>query len=93
MEKQLFKVLKNSVSAILETSDFFHLALVCRTVEGMTVYVIIRMVSLQKPQLNEDGVIPTEKQWKYFFPFVVKASEDKEKMFSIWQGLTEYENL
>ena len=87
MEKQLFKVLGKDITEILAVNKLNKVAVVRAVKEDVTAFVLVKMISLTKPLLNKDGVEVPEKAWKHFFPMVVKASNDGEYIFTLFDML------
>lgn len=87
MEKQLFKVLGKDITEILAVNKLNKVAVVRAVKEDVTAFVLVKMISLTKPLLNKDGVEVPEKAWKHFFPIALKASNDGELIFSLFDLL------
>lgn len=87
MEKRLKKLLGDDIE-ILRKDELMHLAVISRSQDGITAYVLFKLFSIEKPLYNYDGFQPTEKQWKKFFPIVVKAGAESEFILTLYDLLT-----
>ena len=87
MEKRLKKLLGDDIE-IMRKDELMHFAVVSRSQDGITAYVLLKLFSFEKPLYNDDGFQPTEKQWKKFFPIVVKASTEFAYILSLYDLLT-----
>ena len=89
MEKYLEKILKGEFDEICEADIYYHVALLRKEVDGVSVLIAVKLICLVHAKYNTDGYIPTkEKEWKNYIPIVVKASEDERKMYDLYALLT-----
>ena len=89
MEKYLEKILKGEFDELLECDSYYHVARMRKTIDDMTVYIVVRLICLVHAKYNNDGYIPLkEKEWKNYIPIVVKASDDERKMYDLYALLT-----
>lgn len=87
MENRLRKLLGNDIE-VLRVSDSVHLAVVSRSQDGVTVYMLVKLCSFEKPNYNEEGFIPTEKQLKKFYPIIVKYALDMQYIVNLFEVMT-----
>lgn len=88
MERQIFKVLGKEIVEILAKDEMTKFAVVRAEKEGQSAFVLVKMFSPTKGELNNDGVEVKDKQWKTFFPIVIKASFEGEYIFTLFDLLT-----
>lgn len=88
MEKTILKYIGKEIDEIQAKNELCKLAVVSKTADGKTVYVLLKMVSFTCPLLNNDGTEVPEKKWKNFFPFVVKSSYSSEYIFNLFDLLS-----
>lgn len=88
MEEQILKLFKNYPSDILKISEDYRVAVLAEVHEDVTAYVLLKMVHFSNPSLNAECVEVPSKQWKKFFPIVVKASEDLVYITRLFDYLT-----
>lgn len=86
MEKQIFKILGKEIVEINALNRPKKTAVLRCVRDGQTAFIIVKMYSFTKPNLNEVEDIP-EKAWKHFFPIPIKASFDGEYIFSLFDLL------
>lgn len=87
MEKQLFKVLGKGITEILAVNKLTKYAVLRADNQGVKAFVLVKMFFPTKPDLNNDGVDVSDKDWKKSFPIVIKASTDGEYIFSLFDLL------
>lgn len=87
MEKRLKKLLGDDLEVIAKNEPC-HLAVISRSLDDVTAFLLVKLVSFDKPSYNEDGFQPTEKQWKKYFPIIVKYSTSENYISSLFEVLT-----
>lgn len=87
MEKQLFKVLGKEITEILAVNKLTKYAVLRADNKDVKAFVLVKMFFPTKPDLNNDGVDVSDKEWKKSFPIVLKASTDGEYIFSLYDLL------
>ena len=78
MNEWIAKMLKISPDSILFYDNYNKIALVEVNTAESSGFILIKMVSLVSPKLNDLGYEPTPKEIKKYFPFVVKAAESRD---------------
>lgn len=78
MEEQFFKLLGRESSKVTLIDSCIENKCIYASAErdGLTVYLVFKMIAITKPQYNDDGAVVPDKHWKYFMPIIVKATTD-----------------
>lgn len=84
MNEWIAKMLKISPDRILCYDNYNKIALVEVNTAEQSGFVLIKMVSLVSPKLNDLGYEPTPKEIKKYFPIVVKASDNRDYVESLY---------